>query len=86
MAGGAGILFSGLVWIDPVLSLVIAAMIVWSSWSIVRETLNILLEGTPRAMKLGAVQGAIAQLPGVLDTPGRPDRLVPTQQPAAAAL
>jgi cobalt-zinc-cadmium efflux system protein len=67
IAGGAGILFSGLIWIDPVLSLGIAAMIVWSSWSIVRETLNILLEGTPRAMKLGSVRGAIAQVPGVLD-------------------
>ena len=67
IAGGLGILFSGMMWIDPVLSLVIAAMIVWSSWSIVRETLNILLEGTPRAMALGAVRGAIAEVPGVLD-------------------
>lgn len=67
IAGGAGILFTGLVWIDPALSLIIAAMIVWSSWSIVRETLNILLEGTPSAMKLPAVRGAIAQVPGVLD-------------------
>jgi cobalt-zinc-cadmium efflux system protein len=67
IVGGAGILFSGQVWIDPVLSLIIAAMIVWSSWSIVRETLNILLEGTPRAMELGAVKGAIGQVPGVLD-------------------
>ena len=67
IAGGAGILFSGLVWIDPVLSLVIAAMIIWSSWGIVRETLNILLEGTPSAMKLGSVRGAITTVPGVLD-------------------
>lgn len=67
IAGGAGILFTGLVWIDPVLSLGIAAMILWSSWGIVRETLNILLEGTPSAIKLGSVQGAIAQVPGVLD-------------------
>jgi cobalt-zinc-cadmium efflux system protein len=43
IAGGAGILFTHMQWIDPVLSLIIAAMIVYSSWGIVRETLNILL-------------------------------------------
>ncbi|MDE3163139.1 MAG: cation transporter, partial [Acidobacteriota bacterium] len=50
IAGGAGILFTGQNWIDPVLSLGIAAVILWSSISIVRETLNILLEGTPRGV------------------------------------
>ena len=45
--GGAAILFTGHSWIDPVLSILIAAMIVYSSIGIVRETLNILLEGTP---------------------------------------
>ncbi|GAC1416959.1 MAG: cation diffusion facilitator family transporter [Acidobacteriaceae bacterium] len=67
IAGGAGILYTGMAWIDPVLSLIIAAMIVWSSTSIVRETLNILLEGTPRAVELASVRGAIAAVPGVLD-------------------
>lgn len=67
IAGGAGILYFHAIWIDPALSLLIAAMILWSSTSIVRETLNILLEGTPREVKLGQVQTAIAQVPGVLD-------------------
>ncbi len=67
IVGGAGILFSGLMWIDPVLSLGIAAMIVWSSISIVRETLNILLEGTPRTLQLADVRTALAEVPGVLD-------------------
>jgi cobalt-zinc-cadmium efflux system protein len=67
IAGGAGILFTGLVWIDPVLSLIIAAMIIASSWSIIRETLNILLEGTPSGVQLGSVQAAIAGVPGVID-------------------
>src|ERR1035437_4840816 len=42
IVGGAGILASGAMWIDPILSLLIAGMIVWSSVTIVRETLNIL--------------------------------------------
>src|SRR5450631_2988624 len=67
IAGGAAILFTGIMWIDPVLSLLIAGMIVWSSITIVRETLNILLEGTPSAVELGEVRTAIETVPGVLD-------------------
>src|ERR1700735_3558610 len=45
IVGGAGILFTHMHWIDPVLSLGIAGMILWSAIGVVRETLNILLEG-----------------------------------------
>ena len=67
IAGGAAILFTGMTWVDPVLSLLIAAMIVWSSIGIIRETLNILLEGTPRNVSLGAVREAMQSVDGVLD-------------------
>jgi cobalt-zinc-cadmium efflux system protein len=67
IAGGVGILLSGMMWIDPVLSILIAGMILWSSATIVRETLNILLEGTPREHSLSEIRGAIAEVPGVLD-------------------
>jgi cobalt-zinc-cadmium efflux system protein len=67
IVGGAGIALTGLHWIDPVLSMGIAGMIVYSSWGIVRETLNILLEGTPRAVELESVRTAIAGVPGVLN-------------------
>jgi cobalt-zinc-cadmium efflux system protein len=67
IAGGFGIAATGAVWIDPILSMAIAAMIIWSSVTIVRETLNILLEGTPRALQLGDIRSAIGEVPGVLD-------------------
>jgi cobalt-zinc-cadmium efflux system protein len=67
IAGGAGILFTHMQWIDPVLSLIIAAMIVYSSWGIVRETLNILLEGTPRNLSLAEIRAAMAGVAGVAD-------------------
>jgi cobalt-zinc-cadmium efflux system protein len=67
IAGGAAILFSGMTWIDPVLSLLIAGMILWSSVGIVRETLNILLEGTPRTVNLDSVREAMQTVPGVLN-------------------
>jgi cobalt-zinc-cadmium efflux system protein len=67
IVGGAAILFTGLTWIDPALSIVIAGMILWSSVGIVRETLNILLEGTPRNLQLGEVREAMAAVDGVLN-------------------
>jgi cobalt-zinc-cadmium efflux system protein len=67
IAGGAAILFTGMTWIDPVLSILIAGMILWSSFGIVRETLNILLEGTPRSVKLDSVREAMQAVPGVLN-------------------
>src|SRR5512132_3546580 len=45
--GGVGIVLTGQTWIDPVLSILIGGMILWSSFGIIRESLNILLEGTP---------------------------------------
>jgi cobalt-zinc-cadmium efflux system protein len=42
-------------------------MIVWSSANIVRETLNILLEGMPRGLELADIRAAVEDIPGVLD-------------------
>jgi cobalt-zinc-cadmium efflux system protein len=67
IAGGAGILFTGRDWIDPVLSLVIAALILWSSIGIVRESLNILLEGTPRDCSLPAIRSGMEAIEGVMN-------------------
>lgn len=67
IVGGAAILFTGMSWVDPALSLLIAAMILWSSIGILRETLNILLEGTPRNLQLGSVRQAMQSVHGVLD-------------------
>ena len=67
IAGGAGILFTHLQWIDPLLSLIIAGMIMYSSWGIVRETLNILLEGTPKNLSLADIRAAMAGVQGVAD-------------------
>ncbi len=67
IAGGAGILLTGKNWIDPVLSLVIAALILWSSVGIVRETLNILLEGTPRGVSLADIRSGMETVDGVVN-------------------
>lgn len=67
IAGGAGILATGRNWIDPALSLLIAALILWSSIGIVRETLNILLEGTPRGVSLSRIRAEMEAVEGVIN-------------------
>jgi cobalt-zinc-cadmium efflux system protein len=67
IVGGWVILASGQYWIDSALSFGIGALILWSGFGIVRETLNILLEGTPRGLKLGQVEAAIRAIDGVND-------------------
>jgi cobalt-zinc-cadmium efflux system protein len=67
IVGGLAILWTGRYWIDAALSFGIGALILWSSFGIVRETLNILLEGTPRGMSLEAVESAMRKIAGVSD-------------------
>jgi cobalt-zinc-cadmium efflux system protein len=67
IAGGAGILLTGHNWIDPVLSLLIAGLILWTSFDIVRETLNILLEGTPRGVDLVEIRSEMEVVEGVVN-------------------
>jgi cobalt-zinc-cadmium efflux system protein len=52
---GAVILLTGWLYIDPLLSLAIAALIAYGAWGIVRETANLLMEGTPHDVDLGAI-------------------------------
>jgi cobalt-zinc-cadmium efflux system protein len=50
---------------DPAISVVIGALILWSSWGILRETVNLLLEGTPNGIDPAEVTQAIAEMEGV---------------------
>lgn len=53
--------------IDPLLSVLIGALIVWTAWDVVRESLNILLEGMPRGMELRSVITSMRDVSGVID-------------------
>lgn len=67
VAGAVMIAYTGWVYLDPILSVIIAIFIVYSSWDIVRESLNILLEGLPRGMSLATITEAMKSVDGVLD-------------------
>jgi cobalt-zinc-cadmium efflux system protein len=67
IAGALVIRFTGWQQIDPVLSILIGVLIVWTAWDIIKESLNILLEGLPRGLRLQAVIGEMRGVKGVLD-------------------
>lgn len=65
----AGVLMSVFGWYkaDPLFSAVIGVLIIWSSWKLIREATNVLLEGTPAHINLAAVEDVILQTAGVED-------------------
>jgi len=67
IVGGWVILWTGRTWIDPALSIGIGALILWSSFGIIRETLNTLLEGAPQGLSVEHVSGALSKVEGVRD-------------------
>jgi cobalt-zinc-cadmium efflux system protein len=67
IVGGLFIRLTGRDWIDPALSIGIACLILWSSLGIIRETLNILLEGTPRGISVQNIMFSLNTIAGVDD-------------------
>ena len=64
--GAVAIRYTGWVRVDPILSILIALLIVWTAWDIIRESLNILLEGLPRGIHLADVARSMGEVKGVL--------------------
>ncbi|PHQ25245.1 cation transporter [Marinobacter guineae] len=63
---GAVYLWQGWGWIDPVMSLVIALVVVVGTWSLFRRSLHLLFDGVPEEIDLAEVQTALLELPGVV--------------------
>jgi cobalt-zinc-cadmium efflux system protein len=63
--GGLGILWTGAIWIDPVLSLAIAVVIIWSTWDLLQQSLRLSLHGVPSGIAVPDVRRALEELPGV---------------------
>ncbi len=64
VAGGLALWF-GWDWLDPVVSLMIAAVIVAGTWSLFRQSLHLLFDGVPESVDLHAVQALLEALPSV---------------------
>ncbi|MFZ3083065.1 cation diffusion facilitator family transporter [Rhodoferax ferrireducens] len=65
VVAGALTLWMGWKWLDPVVSLGIAAVILWGTWDLFKQSLHMLFDGVPRDIDLLAVRDCLAALPGV---------------------
>jgi cobalt-zinc-cadmium efflux system protein len=65
IVAGVGILFTGWNWLDPLASVLIGVLILYNAWGILRETVEILLEGTPRGVNMDAVLRDMLHVNGV---------------------
>ena len=64
VAGGL-YLWQGWGWIDPVMSLIVAVVIVWGTLGLLRESIHLLFDGVPRQVDAQAVRAYLRALPGV---------------------
>jgi cobalt-zinc-cadmium efflux system protein len=64
IAGGL-ILLTGFAVIDPLVSLAIVAVILWGTWGLLKDSVNLALDAAPRGVDVAAVRSALRELPGV---------------------
>lgn len=64
IAGGL-ILVTNWMWLDPLISIAIALVIVWSTWFLLRESLQLALQAVPRGIDVEAVKNYLGSLSGV---------------------
>ena len=62
---GIIIVYTGWNWLDPLVSVFIGVLIMWNAWGIVRETVDILLEGTPRDIDMSQMVRDLMRVDGV---------------------
>lgn len=62
---GIGILLTHWNWLDPLVSVLIAFLILWNAWGIIRETLEVLLEATPKDVDVDGMVAKVLSIPGV---------------------
>src|ERR1700688_1556813 len=65
LAGAIAIHMTGAQWLDPMIGVVIAALVLWSTKGLLQEAGNILLEGLPRGIKLESVAKSILAVKGI---------------------
>lgn len=63
--GGLAMLGLGWRWLDPVLALAVTVVVVWSGWSLMRDSLDLALDAVPRGIDQAAVQAFLAEQDGV---------------------
>jgi cobalt-zinc-cadmium efflux system protein len=64
---GAGILiyYTGYMWIDPLMGLVIVAIILWATWGLLRNSVSLILDAVPHFIDMVGVRQYLQELPDV---------------------
>ena len=65
VVAGAVILLTGWNWIDPAVSILISAVIVWGTWGLLRDSVNLSLDAVPSGISPSEVRSHLESLPGV---------------------
>ena len=63
---GFAILMTGWLWLDPLVSLVISAIIIWGTWGLLRDSLNMALNAVPTGIDAAKVRARLEGLQGVV--------------------
>jgi cobalt-zinc-cadmium efflux system protein len=65
VGAGALVVTTGYAWVDPVASLAVAAAVLWGTWRLLREALDLALDAVPAGIDVDEVRGYLAALPDV---------------------
>lgn len=65
MIGGIIIYYTHIYWIDPVLSLIIAAVILIGTWSLLKDSLRLSMDGVPKGIDLKEIKARVSSIKGV---------------------
>src|SRR6202022_1146876 len=64
VGAGAAVAFLGWQWADPVASVFIAILVCWSAWALLKESVDVLMEGTPSGIDSNRVRDALCRADG----------------------
>ncbi|MBL0038044.1 MAG: cation transporter [Nitrosomonadales bacterium] len=64
---GAMFIWTGWAWLDPAISLVIAVVILWSTWDLLRQSVHLSLDGVPVSIQLDKVKNYLVAQPNVIE-------------------
>lgn len=65
LVAGAAVLFAGLDIVDPIMAVIIVALVVWSAYGLLRDTTHVLMEGAPPGVDSAAVTATLTRHPAV---------------------
>ena len=66
VAGGIVIYYTHLYWIDPLLSVVICLIIIYSTWDLLKDSLRLSLDGVPETIRLESIEQIVGPIKGVI--------------------